>query len=904
MPKERDADQAHIGRSNQSPLVGRDQERETLRQLLRVTEQVIRSGTNAGAAYKQSAMTSAPGLARSRSQCMVLMGESGIGKTRLAEEAAREARRSGWAVVWSQAYAQESGIPYRMWSETLRSLLDQEVWRPNEITGKKQTLSQVYQPLKTLLPDLQEWWPEDEGRDISASYNHHPLSPEQEQVRLREAVYELLTSISASTPLLIVLDDVQWADGSSSELLGYLARRLSGHPIALLSTCRESELAANVILSSLLAHMQREHAVEYVRVEPLTDAQIATLVAHLPGLLVRHIQAQVAGNPFFAEELAFSLRTAKSGHGERGEPGQETPILPKTITAALDQRVQRLSAPCQKLLGRAAVLGGSFSFPLISVMETGAAAFDEDNMLDLLDEALRLGVLTEEGTGTRIAYRFWHPLLANHLYNALSAARRARLHRRAAEVLQQAYVGREDEQAAAITGHLLKGGADAVQISRFAELAANYAYALSAYPEAERYYRFVVQHVEAPAHSRVGGDAGWGPLRSPAPGTDLAFLLERLAECVRIQGKFLEARQLFERVLEVRNQPGNASPGTLDIQEAQVQALLWGEIGWTWRYTGDNLRAWQCCERGEQILHEAGVVSGPAPARLRFQQGSLRWQEGQYAQAYRLVDEALQLFEGIQMQPTGDAKHLTRIRRTLLGDPVDPGRAHALLGAIANTLGQREEALRHMHTALTLYEQHDSLREIAHVCCNIGFVHMKMAHHAQASSFLQRSFVLAERIGDAPLTSVVLHDLGVLAASSDEGDSEEAESYHRRSLALAEQINDREYLSLWQADLAGVLLKRGNLDDAAVYIKHALRIARAMHNLPCVAYALVALGNLRIAQARTSGDVRCLRRAGTILRRALALPGLDSETLARGQLALVVVERLSRDLMNFDNRNG
>src|SRR5438105_1098767 len=96
-----------------------------------------------------------------------------------------------------------------------------------------------------------------------------------------------------------------------------------------------------------------------------------------------------------------------------------------------------------------------------------ANGIEEETILDLLDEALSSGVLMEEGTGTRIAYRFWHPLLASHLYNNLSAMRRARLHRRAAEVLQQVYSAREDGQAAAITEHLVKGGGEAGQIVHF-----------------------------------------------------------------------------------------------------------------------------------------------------------------------------------------------------------------------------------------------------------------------------------------------------------------------------------------------------------------------------------------------------------------------------------------------------
>src|SRR5205807_250136 len=163
-----------------------EHELKVLHQLLRTSEQATRIRL-AGQKKATSLTPMTPEMQRSP-QCVLLMGDVGIGKTRLAEETGREAKRRGWAVAWSRAYAQES----------------------------------------------------------------------------------------------IVLDDLQWADGSSCELLSYLVRQLRGHPVMIVGTCRDIELPANHPLRSVLIDLQREQAVELLTIERLTDEQIRALLSHLP----------------------------------------------------------------------------------------------------------------------------------------------------------------------------------------------------------------------------------------------------------------------------------------------------------------------------------------------------------------------------------------------------------------------------------------------------------------------------------------------------------------------------------------------------------------------------------------------------------------------------------------------
>lgn len=256
----------HVNRHNRSPLVGREREYETMRQIMlnvegqdskRETQGEKRALASRSSGLSASTPITPPGSHR-QPHFILLQGEPGIGKTRLAEELSLKANKRGWAVAWSRAYEQEGTIPYRSWTELLRTLLNTLTTTTDEkkVTGIPQAIQLLLQRfhfhperLGILLP---EWAAQPQPsltRAISA------ISHEQERLHLWENTLGLLNALSTIHPLLLVLDDLHWADESSIELLSYLTHHLHKQRILLISTCRNGELLPTHKLRTLVADL-------------------------------------------------------------------------------------------------------------------------------------------------------------------------------------------------------------------------------------------------------------------------------------------------------------------------------------------------------------------------------------------------------------------------------------------------------------------------------------------------------------------------------------------------------------------------------------------------------------------------------------------------------------------------
>jgi tetratricopeptide (TPR) repeat protein len=510
-------------------------------------------------------------------------------------------------------------------------------------------------------------------------------------------------------------------------------------------------------------------------------------------------------------------------------------------------------------------------------MEASTPDYDEDTILELLEEALGSGMLTEEGTGTRITYQFWHPLLATHLYEHLSAARRANLHRKAAEVMRQLYKHHEEEYAAVILNHLVNGGADEEQIAYYAELAGNRDCELSSFLEAEKHYRIALDNLGMKYHD-------WARL---------SFLLERLGEIARSKGEFDEARKMYGIALDVSLKHGGKESAQYQ-QEAQVIVMLLYEIGATWYSQGNLVQARDYTQRAMQVVKEAGVTTGMVWAKIRLIQSYVSWREGNYNEARQTANKALEMFNSlVQEQKSIElTSYLSLEKRALTNDSIDISRMYFLLGNTEAASGRCSDALVLMNKALAIAEQYNSQREIALICTNMGDLYLRTANYSQSQVYLRRAKSIAELIEDKAVYSIVMCNMGILDLRS--GNLKEALDELKEAIVIAESNKDYASVSVCRSYLAVALLESTDLNAAKEALYLALNISRKLSLFPYIGLSLIYIGYLRLKQSMNEKKdlnmrSKSLLRAQKALSHAISIDGIEEETRIEGRLILAQV---------------
>ncbi len=492
---------------------------------------------------------------------LVVAGDAGIGKTSLAAKLAGRAYDDGGVVLAGRA-PEEALVPYQPFLEALR-----HYFSAAPLDELRAAVSEYGPELARLVPELRRRVP-----DLAVP---SAAEPESERYRLFEAVVGLLSAISARAPILLVLDDLHWADRPTLLLLRHLARAPDPARLLILVAYRTEPTGEG--LADALADLNREGFVWKLDVGGLSEPETAELVRVRAGeapsqALSRAVHEETEGNPFFIEEIVRHLVEAGVSVGSATASDLQAVGLPEGVGQMIARRLARLDPQTIEWLRVASVIGRDFDIALLEKL----VQLEEEEFLRSLENALAAGLLLES-TAEPGRYSFSHTLIRDTLYEGMSATRRARIHKRVGEAL-------EDARKASVTvlaHHFTRAGSpdDSAKAIDYASQAGDKAAALLAYDQAAEHYsralevltRFEPEDVERRCRLQllVGEARMRAGERGPARAAfrEAAALAEQLGDSASLARAAVGASQRYVQ------QPGVVDDELIGMLERALDAI-------------------------------------------------------------------------------------------------------------------------------------------------------------------------------------------------------------------------------------------------------------------------------------------------------------------------------------------
>ena len=583
-----------------------------------------------------------------RGRLFLLVGEPGIGKSRLAEELIAQAEARGTRVLIGRCWEAGGAPAYWPWTQAL-SALAHEV-EPERLRGQ---LAHDGAELVRLVPELRDRLPE----------LPVPTGPHGEGARFRllAAVAAFLRSCASSMPLTIFLDDLHAADEPSLLLLRFVVGQLAGSAILIVGCCRDTEIGAT--LAATLAELTREPVTRRITLRGLSATDTSRLLGATIGRapadeLAAQVHAETDGNPFFATEIGRLLRS------EHFEPDANPALrIPETVMEAVARRLERQSASCRETLALASVIGREFDPAVVEAL-SGA----EEEVYHALEEAasarLLAGLPNAPGR-----LRFSHVLIRDALYESIPAPRRMRLHRAIGQALEMLYSANPEPHLAEVAHHFLAGGTPVREKAiEYAKRAGDREASQLAHEEAVRHYTSALHVLDATG----SGDAN-----------RTCELLLSLGEALNRAGRSSEAKEVLRRAATLAERTGRTD------RLACAAVEYGGRLAWSRASTDPFL-----VPLLERALAAIGEADSTERVKLLARLATATRDDPSRTRRIRTAEEAVQIARRLDDPETlafALEGHWTAVEGPdTAGGGIEPG---AMLVKLGEQTGDKERAL-------------------------------------------------------------------------------------------------------------------------------------------------------------------------------------------------------------------
>ena len=752
-----------------------------------------------------------------RGTVIALIGEAGIGKTRLAEEALDAARRRGCHTLVGRCYEQEGTPPLIPYIEVL-----EDAARLIPASTFRQAIGPAAPELTKLLPGLLRLFP-----DMAAPLE---LPPHLQQRFLFTNIREFFTRSSCVTPLVILIDDFQWADELTIQLTQQLAQSLAALRILIVVACRDAEsrsAAPTSTFKRLVARVQGQSrdAVSpetvnatlnqlckgrgrVIALRPFTESEVRGVLATLaqeepPATIVQKFLNQTGGNPFFLTELFRHLRDEgrllDARHMWRRDLDLDDVEVPESVRVVLERRLQRVSEETQRVLAAAAVIGRHFELDILEMV----AEIDDEALISALDEAERSRLLQGPSGRQDLTWRFSQQLICQMLAHGIPTLRRQKLHMRVADAIERLN-GSSAVHASEIAHHLYNAGrlADPVRTSGALISAGDAAHAVYATEEAAQHYRWALDVLHG-----AGGNE-----------TARRSVEERLADTLAVLGDRAGAMERYDTLATVHQ--ADDAP----VDQARVTRKM-GTLHWQ---GGDRSEGMACYQRALRALD--GSSARIEMAHLYQDLGLAAFRSGDNRAAIDWAQRALKSAEAALSDTASVSPELRRTATAAI--------AHATntIGVALARSGQLDAAREHIERSVAAARDQGLLDVACRAYANLGALY-SMIEPKRAIEVSLTGLELASKIGALSLQSYIYANLAAAyCALTDRCETEGLEAAHAAA-DLDRQLGQLDHLAVPLIVIAQIHQCRGELQEAQRHYVEALALAERAAEpqliLPC-----------------------------------------------------------------------
>lgn len=706
-------------------------------------------------------------------QVVTIKGNVGVGKTRLGKEVLGSCK--GKEVIWSDCIFLSDSIAYYPIREALN-------YRVNRLgVTLLQDLPSVYKlELGKLIPEIAEELEEPEGVEVI-----------MDKYRLYESIRKVIEI--GNIPKVFVIDNVQWIDKESLEVLRYLIRTLQDQAVTFIFIFRIEEMTDS--LDDFLTSISREATFVDVPVGPLTvsDAKkgVQTIIGEEPEeSLVNFVYRESGGVPFYVEEIMRGLAekrylTVENDTWIFREPEEE--IVPKSLEDVAMRKYRSLSKEAQRVLDIASTIG-RFDVDIM-VHITG---YNEGEIMGLINDISRLGMVRY----AQDRFGFADEISRNALYKRnVEGIKGITLHRQVAEQLEARSKGKEKEHIEELALHFYRGKAREKGVYYCAE-AGDLSREKYANQEAIRYYTWVLDLMkdETGEQSRKA---------------KVDYLLKR-SDVLNVIGDGESAlRDLKRCLLESQTIGARAQEAAIMYQQAKVLIRL-----------SQYQSAIQAAEKCRDISKEVG-------------------ERGQYAESLRIIGNAHTLLGNIDRAKSFYEQALAIFRE--MGDRKGEQDALNNIGVVYKKLGNYSRALEYYEKALQIAQDIGYKPALGSCFANIGGVYHLLGNYHMALRYYEDSLEIDREMGDRRSEALTSSNLGVVYEKL--GKSQNALRYHEASLRMKREIGDKRGEAISLSNTSLIYIKLGQYEKAITYFENALEITREIGEKSVEAFTLNGLGS-------------------------------------------------------------